>query len=180
MQIIYFKMNWRRVKREEFRFNQIIKNYVAIALMDFFGQISAAETVMRQSFNFLLSLQFMFWYQNVMHFLIHSVVWIWYLPCHSKWQFKLRLDRWLVLTTSWGVITLFNFDIERKNVHMAFGVSKKNIQYVLNFFTKIAELILGYYPHIWLTYPIPTRLLVHFKFTKIITRFEMSVAPFFQ
>ena len=60
MQIIYFKMNWRRVKREEFRFNQIIKNYVAIALMDFFGLISAAETVMRQSFNFLLSLQFMF------------------------------------------------------------------------------------------------------------------------
>ena len=45
---------------EEFRFNQITKNYVAIALMDFFGQISAAETVMRQSFNFLLSLQFMF------------------------------------------------------------------------------------------------------------------------
>ena len=54
MQIIYFKMNWRRVKREEFRFKQITKNYVAIALMDFFGQISAAETVMRQSFNFLL------------------------------------------------------------------------------------------------------------------------------
>ena len=45
---------------EEFRFNQITKNYVAIALMDFFGQISVAETVMRQSFNFLLSLQFMF------------------------------------------------------------------------------------------------------------------------
>ena len=61
MQIIYFKVNWRRVKRAEFRFNQITKNYVAIALMDFFGQISAAaETVMRQSFNFLLSLQFMF------------------------------------------------------------------------------------------------------------------------
>ena len=60
MQIIYFKVNWRRVKREEFRFNQIIKNYVAIALMDFFGQIFAAETVIRQSFNFLLSLQFMF------------------------------------------------------------------------------------------------------------------------
>ena len=60
MQIIYFKVNWRRVKRAEFRFNQIIKNYVAIALMDFFGLISAAETVMRQSFNFLLSLQFMF------------------------------------------------------------------------------------------------------------------------
>ena len=60
MPIIYFKMNWRRVKREEFRFYQIIKNYVAIALMDFFGLISAAETVMRQSFNFLLSLQFMF------------------------------------------------------------------------------------------------------------------------
>ena len=35
MQIIYFKMNWRRVKREEFRFKQITKNYVAIALMDF-------------------------------------------------------------------------------------------------------------------------------------------------
>ena len=60
MQIIYFKMNWRRVRQEEFGFNQIIKNYVAIALMDFFGLISAAETVMRQSFNFLLSLQFMF------------------------------------------------------------------------------------------------------------------------
>ena len=70
MQIIYFKVNCWRVKREEFRFNQIIKNYVAIALMDFFGLISAAETVMRQSFNFLLSLQFMFWYQNIMHFLI--------------------------------------------------------------------------------------------------------------
>ena len=60
MQIIYFKTNWRRVRQEEFGFNQIIKNYVAIALMDFFGLISAAETVMRQSFNFLLSLQFMF------------------------------------------------------------------------------------------------------------------------
>ena len=60
MQIIYFKMNWRRVRQEGFRFNQIIKNHVAIALMDFFGLISAAETVMRQSFNFLLSLQFMF------------------------------------------------------------------------------------------------------------------------
>ena len=60
MQIIYFKMNWRRIRQEEFGFNQIIKNYVAIALMDFFGLISAAETVMRQSFNFLLSLQFMF------------------------------------------------------------------------------------------------------------------------
>lgn len=139
------------------------------------------------------------------------------MPCHSKWQFKSRLDRWLVPTT-WGVIPLFNF-VWRKNVHMVslkrhqtftagllfwlhwYYLYPKKTEWKLGTISELVTFIsnngvflpdqikkfknctgnvtsleLSVTIHIWLTCPIPTRH-VHFKFTKIITWFEMSVAP---